>query len=46
MAQQVSWGVLGAAVPAWPIEDALATLRTIEAIFAAARHGSWQAVGH
>lgn len=34
--------LLGDAVPSWPIEDALGTLRTIEAIFASARSGGWQ----
>lgn len=36
--------VLGADAHAWPIEDALGTLRTIEAIFASARDGGWQEV--
>ena len=36
--------LLGQAVPSWPIEDALGTLRTIEALFASARTGGWQAV--
>jgi predicted dehydrogenase len=31
----------GAPVPSWPIEDALSTLRTIEALFASARDGGW-----
>jgi predicted dehydrogenase len=44
--ERFSRRVLGAPVPTWPIEDALATLRTIEAIFAAARDGSWQTVVH
>jgi predicted dehydrogenase len=44
--ERFSRRALGATVPTWPIEDALATLRTIEAIFAAARDGSWQAVVH
>lgn len=34
--------LLGHAVPGWPIEDALATMRTIEALFASARQNSWQ----
>ena len=34
--------LLGQAVPSWPIEDALDTLRTIEALFASARQDSWQ----
>jgi predicted dehydrogenase len=38
--------VLGAPAHAWPIEDALATLRTIEAIFASARAAAWQALAH
>lgn len=42
--ERFSRRVLGAKVPAWPIEDALATLRTIEAIFASARDGAWQEV--
>ena len=34
--------LLGQAVPSWPIEDALNTLRTIEALFASARQDGWQ----
>lgn len=34
--------LLGESVPRWPIEDALNTLRTIEALFASARSGGWQ----
>jgi predicted dehydrogenase len=34
--------LLGKKVPSWPIEDALNTLRTIEALFASARQDSWQ----
>ena len=34
----------GEATPSWPIEDALITLRTIEAIFDSARDGAWRAV--
>jgi predicted dehydrogenase len=34
--------LLGQAVPSWPIEDALNTLRTIEALFASARQNGWQ----
>jgi predicted dehydrogenase len=34
--------LLGQAVPSWPIEDALHTLRTIEALFASARLNTWQ----
>jgi predicted dehydrogenase len=36
--------LLGQAVPSWPIEDALHTLRTIEALFASARQDGWQAL--
>ena len=36
--------LLGEAVPSWPIEDALNTLRTIEALFESARGGCWQDV--
>ena len=42
--ERFSRRVLGASVQAWPIEDALATLRTIEAIFASARDGAWREV--
>jgi predicted dehydrogenase len=42
--ERFSCRVLGANVPAWPIEDALATLRTIEAVFASARAGAWRNV--
>ena len=34
--------LLGQPVPSWPIEDALHTLRTIEALFASARQNGWQ----
>lgn len=34
----------GEAVPNWPIEDSLLTLRIIEALFAAAKSGQWQAI--
>ena len=34
--------LLGDPVPSWPIEDALGTLRTIEALFESARSGGWQ----
>ena len=37
--------LLGDAVATWPIEDALVTLRTIEALFESARGGGWQALG-
>jgi predicted dehydrogenase len=36
--------LLGEAVPCWPIEDALITLRVIEALFASAASGQWQSV--
>ena len=36
--------LLGHDVPSWPIEDALGTLRTIEALFASGRSGGWQAL--
>jgi predicted dehydrogenase len=36
--------LLGDDVPSWPIEDALIILRTIEALFASARTGGWQAL--
>jgi len=42
--ERFSRRILGANVPAWPIEDALATLRTIEAVFASARDGAWRDV--
>lgn len=34
--------LLGQDVPSWPIEDALVTLRIIEALFDSARQGGWQ----
>jgi predicted dehydrogenase len=34
--------LLGDEVPSWPIEDAFATLRTIDALFESARTDSWQ----
>jgi predicted dehydrogenase len=34
--------LLGQSVPSWPIEDAMHTLRTIEALFASARQNGWQ----
>jgi predicted dehydrogenase len=40
--ERFSRRVLGDSVRTWPIEDALRTLRTIEAIFASARNGGWQ----
>ncbi len=36
--------LLGEAVPNWPIEDALDTLYTIEALFESARTGQWQSI--
>jgi len=36
--------LLGHDVPSWPIEDALGTLRTIEALFESARSGAWQSL--
>ncbi|MDM0014601.1 Gfo/Idh/MocA family oxidoreductase [Variovorax sp. J22P168] len=36
--------LLGEPMPSWPIEDALGTLRTIEALFASARSGGWEAL--
>ncbi|NML42647.1 Gfo/Idh/MocA family oxidoreductase [Ramlibacter sp. G-1-2-2] len=36
--------LLGDKVPSWPIEDALDTMRTIEALFTSARQDSWQDV--
>lgn len=43
--ERFSRRLLGDAVPHWPIEDALDTMRTIEALFASAREGHWQDVG-
>jgi predicted dehydrogenase len=40
--ERFSRRVLGQDVPAWPIEDALVTLRVIEGLFASARDGGWQ----
>lgn len=40
--ERFSRRVLGVPVRTWPIEDAIETLRTIEAIFASARNGTWQ----
>jgi len=31
-------------VPSWPIEDALGTLRTVEALFASARSSGWESL--
>ena len=36
--------LLGEQVPSWPIEDALGTLRTIEALFASAQSGGWESL--
>jgi predicted dehydrogenase len=36
--------LLGDLVPSWPIEDALGTLRTIEALFESARSTGWQSL--
>ena len=36
--------LLGETVPNWPIEDALDTLYTIEALFTSARTGQWQPI--
>jgi predicted dehydrogenase len=36
--------LLGHAVPSWPIEDAVHTLRTIEALFESARQSAWQSL--
>ncbi len=43
-AERFSRLLLGQPVASWPIEDALHTLHTIEALFASARHGGWQPV--
>ncbi|WP_153110839.1 Gfo/Idh/MocA family protein [Propionivibrio limicola] len=43
-AERFSRLVLGEAVPSWPIEDALDTLHTIEALFESVRSGAWQAL--
>ena len=42
--ERVSRRLRGDAVPSWPIEDALDTLRTSDALFDSARLGAWQAV--
>lgn len=39
---RISRYLRGEAVPCWPIEDALTTLRIIEALFASAKRGGWQ----
>lgn len=38
--------LLGERVAAWPIEDALTTLRIVEALFESARGGQWRSVGN
>jgi predicted dehydrogenase len=40
--ERFSRRLLGYDVITWPIEDAVLTLRTIEALFASARHNGWQ----
>jgi predicted dehydrogenase len=42
--ERFSRRVRGEDVPAWPIEDAGVTLRTIEALFASAATGRWQEI--
>jgi predicted dehydrogenase len=42
--ERISRLLLGEAQPSWPIEDALNTLRTIEALFESARRACWQDV--
>lgn len=39
--ERFSRRLLGQDVPHWPIEDALITLRTVEAMFASAREAGW-----
>jgi predicted dehydrogenase len=41
-ADRFSRAIRGEPVRTWPIEDALSTLRIIEALFAAARDGGWR----
>ncbi len=36
--------LLGHDVPSWPIEDAVRTLRTIEALFESGRRGTWESL--
>ena len=43
-AERFSRRLLGDPVAPWPIEESLATLRTIEALFASARGGGWQSL--
>ena len=40
--ERFSRKLLGEEVESWPIEDALTTLRIIEAVFASARDGQWR----
>lgn len=42
--ERFSRHLLGEEVPSWPIEDALDTLDTIEALFESARTGRWQSL--
>jgi predicted dehydrogenase len=42
--ERFSRRLLGEAVRTWPIEDALSTLRSIEALFESARAHAWQAL--
>jgi len=43
-AERFSRLLLGDAVPPWPIEEAVDTLQTIEALFESARGGRWQSL--
>jgi predicted dehydrogenase len=36
--------LLGDPLPRWPIEDALGTLRTIEALIESVRSGAWRSL--
>ena len=40
--ERFSRHVRGDAVPSWPIEDALTTMRTIQGLFASAQTGAWE----
>jgi predicted dehydrogenase len=40
--ERFSRKVLGEDVQSWPIEDALSTMRTIDALFASGRSGGWE----
>jgi predicted dehydrogenase len=42
--ERFSRALLGQSVPTWPIEDAVRTLRTVEALFESARRDGWQAL--